>query len=401
MSEPAPVPDSALIVRILADYARAIEALAATSADSVDPATLRVSYEGTVNLARALNTSENLTDRFTALAAEIEDLSLDRDAAVADRNTLSTRVTQLESQISQTLAFANLASSSVPAPRKMQPDPKPFTGEERNKLRSFVTMLHLRLIDRPSEFPDEQSKLRYAFSRLDGPTLEQMLHLVENDHVNLETFVDFVTTLEESYGDPDHINTAKRAIAKLRQRNRDFVTYYAEFRCLASDLHWNNAAKRAAFHRGLCDELKDILSTQDVPEDWYQYVALVKWRDQQFRARKAESAHPTTVTKPASSLPRSIPPACTQNTPHPTSSGRSHFGPAPMDLSAARQRLSPEECQKRMDENRCLYCGGFNHMAQDCPSRPKVPAHPLRVAAAEVTNRVEEDGEDVVESGNV
>jgi hypothetical protein len=64
-----------------------------------------------------------------------------------------------------------------------------------------------------------------------------MLHLVENDHVNLETFGDFVTTLEESYGDPDRINTTERAIAKLRQGNRDFVTYYAEFRHLASDLN--------------------------------------------------------------------------------------------------------------------------------------------------------------------
>jgi hypothetical protein len=118
MSEPAPIPNSPLIMRILADHARAIEALAATSADSFDPATLRGSYEGAVNLTRALNTSENLTDRFTALAAKIEDLSLDRDAAVADRNTLSTRVTQLESQLSQTLALANLALSSVPAPCK-------------------------------------------------------------------------------------------------------------------------------------------------------------------------------------------------------------------------------------------------------------------------------------------
>jgi hypothetical protein len=279
MSEPAPIPDSPLIMRILADYAYAIKALAATSANSFDPATLRVSYEGAVNLAHALNTSKNLTDRFTALATKIEDLSLDRDAAIANCNMLSTHVTQLESQLSQTLALANLASSSVPALRKMQPDPKPFTGEECSKLHSFITMLHLCLIDRPSKFPDEQLKLHYAFSQLDGPTLEQMLYLVENDHVNLETFGDFVTTLEESYSDPDHINTTERAIAKLRQGNRDFVTYYAKFRHLASDLDWNNTAKRAAFHRGLCDKLKDILSTQDIPEDWNQYMALVKWRD--------------------------------------------------------------------------------------------------------------------------
>jgi hypothetical protein len=151
-------------MRILADHARAIKALAATSGDSFDPVTLLVSYEGAVNLAHTLNTSENLTDQFTALATKINDLSLDRDAAIANRNMLSTCVTQLESQLSQTLTLANLALSSIPTPCKMQPDPKPFTGEERNKLQSFITMLHLRLIDRPGEFPDEQSKLCYAFS---------------------------------------------------------------------------------------------------------------------------------------------------------------------------------------------------------------------------------------------
>jgi hypothetical protein len=134
ISEPAPVPNSLLIMRILADHAHAIKALAATSTNSLNPATLCVSYEGAVNLAHALNTSENLTDRFTALATKIEDLSLDRDATVANCNMLSTCVTQLESKLSQTLALANLASSSIPTPCKTQPDPKPFTGEERDKL---------------------------------------------------------------------------------------------------------------------------------------------------------------------------------------------------------------------------------------------------------------------------
>jgi hypothetical protein len=100
MSEPAHIPNSPLIVRILTDHAHAIEALAATSADSFDPATLCVSYEGAVNITHAFNTSKNLTDQFTALAAKIEDLSLDRDATLADCNILSTHVTQLESQLS-------------------------------------------------------------------------------------------------------------------------------------------------------------------------------------------------------------------------------------------------------------------------------------------------------------
>jgi hypothetical protein len=104
-----------------------------------------------------------------------------------------------------------------------------FTGEDHGKLRSFVALLRLHLIDCRGEFPNEQSKLQYAFSRLEGATLEQLIHLMKDDRINLGNFEAFVTSLEEAYGDPDCMNTAEWVLAKLRQGNQDFVTYYAEF----------------------------------------------------------------------------------------------------------------------------------------------------------------------------
>jgi hypothetical protein len=199
--------------------------------------------------------------------------------------------------------------------------------------------------------------------RLEGPTLKQVMHLVCPNRINLATFEDVASTLKEAYGNPDRVSTTERGLAKLRQGNRDFVTYHAEFQRLVADVDWNDAAKQATFHWGLCDELKDILSTQDIPEDWHEYVTLVKKRDSQFRARKAELHRPTILTKSAPTpTTHSTPSTPAQNTPHPTSSGSSHLGPAPIDLSAARCHLSPEECQKRIDENCCLYCGGFNQL---------------------------------------
>jgi hypothetical protein len=209
-----------------------------------------------------------------------------------------------------------------------------------------------------------------------------MIHLVKNDRVNLENFEAFVTSLDEAYGDPDRVNTAKRTLAKLHQGNRDFVTYYAEFQRLIVDLDWNDAVKRAALHRGLSEELKDILSTQDLPEDWANYVALVKKRDMQYRARKAVSHHPSALNKLSTPSPHATAIAPNPHAPHLTSTGSGHLGPAPMDLSAAGYRLSPEERQKWIDEGRCLYCGGFNHMARDCPNKPRMPGHSLRGAVA-------------------
>jgi hypothetical protein len=209
-------PQSSVIVRIIADHVCAIEALAATSTDSLDYATLHSSYENAISLARALHSSENLTDRFTALATENEDLALERDTTIADRNTLTAQVTQLEAQLAQTLALANIATTSSTAGYKGQTDPEKFTGEDRGKLRSFVALLRLHLIDHPGEFPNEQPKLRYAFSRLEGAALEQLIHLVKDDCMNLANFEAFMTSLEEAYRDPDRVNTTERALAKLR-----------------------------------------------------------------------------------------------------------------------------------------------------------------------------------------
>jgi hypothetical protein len=229
MSEPAPAttessPPPFIIVRIIADHVSAIEALAAASADSLDHAMLRSSYENAINLTCALHCSENLTDWFTTLVTENEDLALERDAAITDHSALTARVTQLMAQLTQTLTLATATTTLSPAGCKGQTDPEKFTGEDRGKLRSFVALHHLHLIDHPGEFPNEQSKLRYAFSRLEGAALEQMIHIIKHYHMNLENLEAFVTSLDEAYGDPECMDTAERALAKLRQGNWDFVT---------------------------------------------------------------------------------------------------------------------------------------------------------------------------------
>jgi hypothetical protein len=70
-------PQSSVIVRIIADHIRTIEALASASADSLNHAMLYSSYENTISLAHALYSSENLTDGFTTLATENKDLMLE------------------------------------------------------------------------------------------------------------------------------------------------------------------------------------------------------------------------------------------------------------------------------------------------------------------------------------
>jgi hypothetical protein len=60
-----------------------------------------------------------------------------------------------------------------------------------------------------------------------------------------------------------------------------------------------------------------------------------------------------------------------------------------MDLSAARCRLSPEEWQKWIDESHYLYCSSINHIAHDCPNKPKVSGRPLHGAVAKIAAQPE------------
>jgi hypothetical protein len=215
-----------------------------------------------------------------------------------------------------------------------------------------------------------------------------MIHLMKDNGMNLETFEVFVTSLGEAYGDPDHMNTAKWALSKLCQGSQDFVIYYAEFQPLIVDLIWNDTVKHTALYCGLSKELKDILSIQDIPKGWANYVVLMKKCDMQYCTCKAES-HCSLGQKKSTSMPSpcNVSPIFMQAAPHPTSSGYSHFGPIPIDLLAARHYLSPKEYEKQIDEGCCIYWGSFNHMAWDCPNKPRTCGYPLYGATAKTATQ--------------
>jgi len=59
-----------------------------------------------------------------------------------------------------------------------------------------------------------------------------------------------------------------------------------------------------------------------------------------------------------------------------------YTGPAPMDLSAGKRRISAEERAKRFTDGRCLYDGGFKHRAAECAARKKDQM--FKVAGAEI-----------------
>jgi hypothetical protein len=72
-----------------------------------------------------------------------------------------------------------------------------------------------------------------------------------------------IKNVETAFRDSDHMTIAERKLEVLKQTNRDFSTYYIEFRCNTADVQWNNPAKRTTLMRGLNNEIKDPLTLSD------------------------------------------------------------------------------------------------------------------------------------------
>lgn len=71
------------------------------------------------------------------------------------------------------------------------------------------------------------------------------------------------------------ILTSQRELQKLRQANRPFSDYLADFRRLADRTGFNEEAKRAALLAGLSREIQEILVVIDLPDSLEEVVARI------------------------------------------------------------------------------------------------------------------------------
>ena len=301
-----------------------------------------------------------LTAQVTTLNETIQELPSDYNAYQERINALQNNLPHERKNL---VALHNDVANAQPAPPPASfpvPDPEYYDGNHE-KLPLFKSHLLMKLQGDDVRFPIEQHKLRYNVGLLQGNASAQIQPYI------LETTIDFtnVTALlnvfEAGFGNPDCTGTAKRKLETLKQANRDFSTYYAEFSCHVANTQWNDAAKKMALSRGLSNEIKDALALADqVPEANWQFASYLQRLDNRIRAREAERKGGPPPRVPAPKTPVA-----------PVQSTATGTHPGPMDISAFRPRLSPEERQRRIQQNMCLYCGGQNRVARFCPNKPR------------------------------
>jgi hypothetical protein len=132
---------------------------------------------------------------------------------------------------------------------------------------------------------------------------------------------------------------------------------------------------------GLYEEMKDSFAYSDMPEELPAFVTVCQKRDNLIWQSRAETAAQNKGSGIDFASPRPLPPPKAPET-APAGTIAGYTGPAPIELSAGRRRISAEERAKRVADGRCLYCGGCNHRAAECAARKK--AQTFKAAGAEI-----------------
>ena len=130
--------------------------------------------------------------------------------------------------------------SCTPGTRGHQPDFSILpilSGLNQSQSRGWMAKLKMVIQCKHSSFPDELSKMQYAFSCLWAVALEQTLPDVWKDRkIELGDQPAFIRLLEAVFGDPDRVATAEQTISKIKQMNQKFSQYYPEFRVISPNV---------------------------------------------------------------------------------------------------------------------------------------------------------------------
>jgi Ty3 transposon capsid-like protein len=292
----------------------------------------------------------------------------------ATRQTLkSARHTDPDSLLRPTLRLPSCrhmpARTPVPETTPIAPrsdeirarNPKPFDGRDPSLLSTFIIQTSLALDARPSEFPDEKSKIGYAISYLEGDALEwaYTMFRMANPPPCMTDFSLFTEQLEQVFGENSLV-----AIEKFRQlrQTSTVAKYSSDFRRLANRVNWDDRSLHHQFYSGLNRSVKLELVRGNLPEKLEELISSAIAID---HLQQGNLAQLNSTPRPPDQPPR-----------------RDHRYGAPPTTSSGRH-LTEQQREHRLRNNLCLYCGGEGHIIRSCPLRQPRPA---RAAVAALTD---------------
>ena len=166
-----------------------------------------------------------------------EDLQQELDDMTRDARQSGEEVRGLSTQLANGLMLAAGAAPAAPQASEDRgqkcPDSPDFSGSNRTQLGGWIAQLRMVIRHKPASFPDEHSKMRYAFNRLRGVALGQILpHVREDGTTGLEDRPAFLQLLEAAFVEADQIATAERKMRQIKQKTMSFLSIMLSFKSL-------------------------------------------------------------------------------------------------------------------------------------------------------------------------
>lgn len=239
--------------------------------------------------------------------------------------------------------------------------PAKYDGDPK-LCRGFLSQCSLHLEMSADLFPSERAKVAFVLSLLSGKALAWATPLWDRNDPATANVQSFFQEFRSVFEEPARAASAETALLNLTQGSSSVGDYAIRFRTLASELSWNNEALCATFKKGLSSAIKDVLATREVPTNLSDLIHLATRIDMRFAERREELLQEKGTARPRRS-PRLAPIFLHS----PQSSAGS---PAEEAMQVDRSRLTPQERNRRRDENLCLYCASTDHFLKNCPLRP-------------------------------
>lgn len=313
---------------------------------------------------------------------------LNRDVQITEANkTLHTENAELHQSLEELQILLRYHSTSHPylGGRRQKFTVPDFSGD-RKKYEIFRTQLLVKFNGERDAFTREEDKITYLITVLKDDAFNHIFPFVKNGEYKVSKVEDLLKILDQVYLDPERKSTASRELQTLRQRQRPFAEFIADFRRLQAEVDFNDEALHSLLYQGISDELRAAMIHQDVPKDLESFVTKLGQVDNKIRAHAAMSRPFSAFRTLYSGTPRPNFGSANTNGPNPVSTATASPAPAPagdaMDLSASRRRgpLTPEERAHRLSLGLCLYCGKPGHIALQCPTRKALDSTRLNAA---------------------
>lgn len=309
---------------------------------------------------------------------------------------LSSGVTQLSSRLDQVVtripslaptgdplvSAAAAAAPSAPLPSPVRephiPTPDRYSGE-LGACSQFLHQCSLVFDQQSVTYAADKSKIAFIMSLLSGRASSWALAISTRDSAVTNSYLAFVSEMRKVFDHPVQGKEAGNRLLSLRQGSASVSHYAIDFRILAAESNWDEAALQSVFLKGLADSVKDELAARDETQSLDDLISLAIRLDNRLRERRRErlgrqgNPLPSLLNSPSPAeflqpSPATVPAAA----PGPRFSS-TPSREEPMQLG--RMKLSLAERERRVRNRLCIYCGQPGHFLATCPQLPKGQAH--------------------------